>query len=65
MQVTEPQTDRRYQVETLFTVRQLERLRQLVGTANTRQPNPDDHNLERKLTEYLVTMQRIQLRRTG
>lgn len=59
-----PQQD--FSLPTEFTVSQLERLSELVMTANSHHPNPADHNLGRKLQEYCSTghwMQR--LRRTG
>jgi hypothetical protein len=51
---------------TEFTVRQLERLAELVMTANSAKPNPEDHNLGRKLHEYCSTVSRFHgFRRAG
>lgn len=51
---------------TEFTVRDLERMAELVMTANSRNPNPRDHNLGRKLSEYCETASRFHgFRRAG
>jgi len=44
---------------TEFTVRQLERMGELVSRANSEKPNPADHNLARKLAEYSSLANRI------
>jgi hypothetical protein len=51
---------------TEFTVRQLERMAELVMTANSVKPNPEDHNLGRKLQEYCSMAGRVHgFRRAG
>ena len=44
---------------TEFTVRDLHRMAELVMAANSRNPNPRDHNLGRKLSEYCETAGRF------
>lgn len=41
---------------TQFTLPQLERLRALASTELSRQPDPETHNLARKLSEYCEIM---------
>lgn len=51
---------------TEFTVAQLERMAELVSRANSVKPNPRDHNLARKLSEYCSTATRFHgFRRAG
>lgn len=51
--------DEELTLPTEFTVRQLERMAELVMTANSARPNADDHNLGRKLHEYCSTASRF------
>lgn len=44
--------DKDLTLPTEFTVAQLERLSELASVANSKAPNPRDHNLARKLAEY-------------
>jgi hypothetical protein len=57
--------DGNFPIATEFTLRQLERLSELLSAAMTRYPNPHDHNLARKLIEYRASGYQQQLRRTG
>lgn len=60
------QTAKELTLPTEFTVQQLERMCQLVMTANSAKPNPEDHNLGRKLHEYCSTATRFHgFRRAG
>jgi hypothetical protein len=60
------QTDSELTLPTEFTVRQLERMAELVLTEHSRKPNQDDYNLGRKLTEYCSTASRFRwFRRAG
>lgn len=52
-------TEKDLTLPTEFTVAQLERLGELVSVANSREPNPRDHNLARKLAEYCSLANRI------
>lgn len=59
-------TEKDLTLPTEFTVAQLERLAELVQTANSKNPNPWDHNLGRKLSEYCETASRFHgFRRAG
>jgi hypothetical protein len=58
--------DANFQLATRFTLRQLERLCELVSAEAARQPSPEDYNLARKLQEYLANgYHLVRLRRTG
>jgi hypothetical protein len=58
--------DKDFRLQTEFTMRQLERLSELVSAAHGARPTPEDHNLLRKLTEYCASANHLQrLRRTG
>jgi len=51
---------------TEFTVRQLARMAELVLRENSQRPNPEDHNLGRKLQEYCgVATRAYGFRRAG
>lgn len=60
------QTAKDLMFPTEFTVRQIERMAELVMSANSAKPNAEDHNLGRKLQEYGCMASRIHgFRRAG
>lgn len=52
-------SDKDLTLPTEFTVKQIERMSELVARANNERPNPSDHNLARKLAEYSSLANRI------
>jgi hypothetical protein len=55
-----------FRLPTEFTLKQLQRMAELVSAAHGRRPTAEDHNLLRKLTEYTASFPtRGAMRRAG